>query len=101
VRWSDVVELVPLVEGTNPIGDPVMVEGKPRQVYANKLSVRQSEFYQAMQAGLKPELMFEVRSAEYQGEPKARYNGKEYTIIRTYDKGEIMELVCGGLVGDM
>lgn len=100
-RWSDEIELVPLVEGTNSVGDPVLVDGEPRRVYANRRSVRQSEFYQAMQTGLRPELMFEIRSAEYQGEPKLRYGDTEYNIIRTYDKGEIMELVCGGLVGDM
>ena len=44
--------------------------------------------------------MFVVRSIDYNQEPKLKYNGKEYTIIRTYDKdGELTELVCqGGMV---
>jgi hypothetical protein len=43
--------------------------------------------------------MFEVRTSEYKDERKLSYNGKEYTIIRSYDKnGEITELICSGLV---
>src|SRR5690606_8479789 len=99
--WRDTVGLISLVPGQNEYGDPVMVEGPPRMVYANRRSIRQSEFYQAAQAGLRPEIMFEVRSAEYQGETKLRYEGTDYLVIRTYDKGEIMELVCSGLVGAM
>ena len=98
-RWGDVIELVPLVPGTNEYGDPIMIDGPAHKVFANKTSVRQSEFYQAMQTGLRPEIMFEVRSAEYRDDPKLRYDGREYSIIRTYDKGETMELICGGLVG--
>lgn len=100
MRWSDTIELVPQVPGTSDIGDPILTDGEPREVYANKQSVRQSEFYQAAQAGLRPELMFIVRSEEYENEGKLRYCGKDYTIIRTFDKGETTELVCGGLVSD-
>lgn len=99
--WRDVVYLIAQVDGENEMGDPIMVDGDPRQVFANKRSIRQSEFYQAAMAGLRPEFMFEVRTAEYQGEPKLEYDGKEYRIIRTYDKGgETTELVCAGLVSD-
>lgn len=98
--WRDTVGLISLVPGQNEYGDPVMVEGPPRTVYANKRSIRQSEFYQAAQAGLRPEIMFEVRSAEYQGEPKLVYDGTTYRIIRTYDRGEVTELICTGLVSD-
>ena len=43
--------------------------------------------------------MFVVRFIDYEAEPKLKYNGKEYTIIRTYDKdGELTELVCQGVV---
>lgn len=99
MRWSDVIYLIARVEGENEYGDPVETDGPPRKVYANRRSVRQSEFYQAMQQNLRPELMFEIRSIEYRGETKVRYKGQDYLVIRTYDKGEIMELVCSGLVG--
>lgn len=53
-------------------------------VFANKKSVRQSEFYEGMNAGLKPELTFEVRTFEFDNHEKARFNGKTYDITRTY-----------------
>lgn len=96
--WRDTVELISITTTENEMGDPVQTE-TPRTVFANKKSIRQSEFYQAMATDLKPEIMFEVRSDEYQGETKLRYDGKGYTIIRTYTKNdEIMELVCQGTV---
>lgn len=96
--FRDVVELVDITYTTNDIGDAIQQETK-RQVFANKKSIRQSEFYQAQATGLRPELMFEIRTEEYQGEPSLEYEGKQYNILRTYDKnGEIIELVCGGLV---
>lgn len=96
--FRDVVKLISNTVTENDIGDPVEVPVK-REVFADKQSIRQSEFYQAAATGLRPELMFVVRSIDYEGEPKLKYNGKEYTIIRTYDKdGELTELVCQGVV---
>lgn len=82
----------------NELGDQIEVPGEPRQVFANKKSIRQSEFYQAQATGLRPEIMFEVRSIEYNNEPKISFENKEYTIIRAFDKGEMTEIVCSGLV---
>ncbi|MDD3173360.1 MAG: phage head closure protein [Herbinix sp.] len=99
--WKDVVEIGNMTES--------IVKGEPvqsmvyREVFANKKSVRQSEFYQASVAGLKPELVFEIRSYEYENDKKLRYpsgvNGKVYDIIRTYDRGEITELTVSSFVG--
>jgi hypothetical protein len=99
--WKDVIDLGNMQE--------TIVHGEPtqsltwREAYANKKSVRQSEFYQAASAGLKPELLFEVRSGEFSNDEKIRYpsgeSGKEYSIIRTYDKGEITELTVSSRTG--
>lgn len=70
-----------------------------REIFCNKKSVRQNEFYQAQAQGYRPEIMFEIRSSAYDGESYFEYNGKQYRIIRTFDKnGEIMELICNALV---
>jgi SPP1 family predicted phage head-tail adaptor len=98
--FRDVLELpITITKGINSIGNTL--ESKAyRQIYADKQSIRQSEFYQAAATGLKPELMLVIRSAEYNNEEIIRYNGKEYRIIRTYDKGnDFLELVCGGITG--
>ena len=96
--FKDVISLITVTTTENELGDTIEVSTE-RQVFADKQSVRQSEFYQAAATGLRPELMFVVRTIEYNGETKLKYNGKEYSIIRTYDKdGELTELVCQGVV---
>jgi len=98
--WKDVINLISTTPDKNAAGDAIDIEN-PRQVFANKRSIRQAEFYQAMATGLRPELMFEVKSIDYNQEGQLEYNGKKYTIIRTYDKnGEITELICQGLVNN-
>ena len=96
--FKDIINLVSVTTGENDMGDIIEAETK-RQVFADKKSIRQNEFYQAQATGLRPELMFIVRSIEYEQEPKLEYNSKMFTIIRAYDKdGELTELVCQGLV---
>jgi SPP1 family predicted phage head-tail adaptor len=96
--FRDVISLITVTTTENELGDTIEVSTE-RQVFADKQSVRQSEFYQAAATGLRPELMFVVRTIEYNGETRLKYNGKIYDIIRTYDKdGELTELVCQGVV---
>jgi len=98
--FRDVVKLISVTVTENDMGD-ITETTVEREVFADKRSIRQSEFYQAAAIGLRPELMFVVRSIDYNQEPKLKYNGKEYTIIRTYDKdGELTELICQGLVNN-
>lgn len=98
--FRDVIQLLSVVKSENDIGDTILSK-VPRQVFANQKSIRQSEFYQAMATGLKPELMFEIRSIDYLNEETLEYNNKQYSIIRTYSKnGEMIELICQGLVSN-
>ena len=97
--FSDKVELIAISVMENDMGDMIETE-KKTEVFANKKSIRQSEFYQSAATGLRPEIMFEVWSEEYSTQPKLRYDNKLYIIIRAYDKGEITELVCQGLVNN-
>lgn len=71
-----------------------------RTVFADKKSIRQSEFYQSQATGMKPEVMFIIRSSEYDNETKLIYNLKRYNIIRAFEtKNEMTELICAGIVG--
>lgn len=94
--FRDVITLLSRGLAQDPITGEMKEVETAREVFANKKSVRQTEFYAAAMAGLKPELMFEIRSVEYQGERRVEYQGKRHDIIRTFDKGEMMELVCSG-----
>lgn len=96
MNWKDTVELGKQVE-TIEFGE-VITTIEWMEVFANKKSVRSKEFYESRKVGMKPELMFEVRSEEFDEHQKLKYNNKEYAIIRTYDEGEFMELIVGSFV---
>ena len=58
-----------------------------RTVFVRPRSVYASEFYQAAAVGLKPSLTLVLSSfADYDGEKLVEYNGKEYTVTRTYQR---------------
>jgi SPP1 family predicted phage head-tail adaptor len=99
--WRDIIELGNMTE-TIVHGEPIQTMVY-RETFAQKMSVKRSEFYQAANAGLKPELVFEVRSAEFSNDEKVRYpsgdEGKVYSIIRAYDKGETTELTVSAWTG--
>lgn len=82
------------------MGDVVVTLEPTSMAYANKKSVRQSEFYQADANGLKPEKMFEVRTGEYNDEDYLRHSEKDYHIIRTFEKGDTTEIICEGWVNN-
>mgnify|MGYP000908391241 FL=1 len=97
--FKDIIDLVAITTAKDPDGFPVVTETK-RTIFADKKSVRQSEFYQAAAQNIKLELMFDVRSIDYQGEELLEYERQRYKIVRTYDKdGELTELVCSRLEG--
>lgn len=82
---------------TNALGNAIPVPIK-RHTFAEKKSVRQSEFYQAAVSDLKPQFTFVVWTLEYHGESELEYEGKKYKIIRTFEPDEKdTELVCEGL----
>lgn len=98
--FREVVKLLSFVISENDLGDAIKTPIE-REIYADRQSIRQSEFYQAAATGLRPELMFVVRSIDYNNESVLIYNGKEYRVIRTYDKdGELTELICQGVVNN-
>lgn len=95
--FKDVIKLISIETTPDNDGFPVTTEIK-RQVFADKKSVRQSEFYQAALQNINLELMFDVRTVDYQEEKLLDYEGKRYKIVRTYDKdGEMTELICSRL----
>jgi SPP1 family predicted phage head-tail adaptor len=97
--FSDIVYLISNTISKTDTGDTVLTPTS-RMIYANKLSVRQSEHYQAQAIGLKPELMFIVRSEDYGDEDALQYDGDDYSIDRSYKKIGLTELVCTRIVGD-
>jgi len=57
-----------------------------KQIFCNKKSVTQNEFFKASEAGLKPQLMILVFAVDYNNENKVKVDDKVYYIYRTYQK---------------
>lgn len=96
--WSNIAILIKVSQVTNDVGDNIANETK-RIVFVNRKSIRQSEYYQALSTGLKPEVMLEVRNIDYEDEKLLEFNDRRYKVIRTFDKnGEITELICGAII---
>ena len=94
------INLCKKTQTINAYGDLVTAWTK-RQVFAEEMSVGMSEVYQAMAVGYKPEVKFRLESfLDYQGEEVVEYapfmsqNTYILRVLRTYRKGDSMELVC-------
>lgn len=56
-----------------------------REVMCTVRSVSRSEYYNALNAGIEPSLVFYLAlSDDYHGERVVRYQGKKYRVVRTY-----------------
>lgn len=94
MMWREVIELIEPITAPDGVGGYTETE-IVRTVFADKKSIRSSEFYQAHAVGLKPELNLIIRQMEYNGESRVRWNGKVYDVLRTYSKNdELIELTC-------
>lgn len=96
--FKDVVKLITVSFKLDELAQQIEVKNE-RTVFANKKSVSQSEFFNAGQVGLKPQYLFEIRLSEYGGEGELVFNNKSYSIYRTYEKGENIELYCEARLG--
>ena len=72
-----------------------------RMIYANVTSVTGLEWFEGGRIGLNPELRFRVFAPDYRGEDILKYNGKYYSIYRTYiARNDVLELYCERRQGD-
>lgn len=55
-----------------------------RKIFARVTSVTSAEWFEGGRNGLNPEFRMLVFAPEYNGEEILKYNGKYYTIYRTY-----------------
>ena len=55
-----------------------------RMVYCDVRSVTASEFFEGGRNGLNPEYEFTMFEPDYNGERIVEYNGKTYSVYRTY-----------------
>ena len=55
-------------------------------VYVNVTSVTSQEWFEGGRNGLNPQYSFKRFQFDYTGEKIIEYNGKQYTIYRTYNR---------------
>lgn len=91
--WDEEIQLIRIVKGLDESGYEMEVKEYGEKILTNKLSVHSSEFWYAKQNVIKLEHVFEVHKIEYNGELGLRYNGTDYYIERTYEKGDYIELI--------
>ena len=85
--FKDVIELVGFTVELDELLQEVKTPVK-KQVFANKRSVSQTEFFNGGQGGLRPQYQFEIRLSEYSDESELIFDGKMYSVYRVYEKGE-------------
>lgn len=89
---NDVITLIQQIRSVDDYGDPVITE-TTRDVFAKLGSIGQKEFYQAHAVGLQPEIKFVLADyLDYDGEELVQHNGQRYRVLRTYRKGQELEI---------
>lgn len=80
---STPIYLVRVTREQNAIGEWVCTE-TIHKVYANVSSITSTEYFNASQMGLNPEIRFTMFAPDYDGELIVEYNGNRYSIYRIY-----------------
>ena len=79
-----VLTLIKPVMVTDAYGIPQESTPQRRTVMARVESVTRSEFFDAGRNGLNPEYKFTMFLYDYEDEKIVEYNGKQYSVYRTY-----------------
>lgn len=91
--WNNEITLITQREiGKDSLKQPIIEKAKT-VLLCRKRALSRSEFYQANQAGLRPSLVVDVRSFEYNNEELAEFEGRQYKVLKTYPVDlEVLEL---------
>ena len=89
---DDVITLITKTMTTDEVGFPIAEETE-YETFCRVDSISRAEFFNAGKAGMTPEYVFIINAVEYNGQTEVEYEGKRYTIYRTYRTDEdMMEL---------
>jgi len=96
--FSEVIELISFNTYINENGFEISSETK-EEIFADKKSVRSTEFYEAQKLGYKLSVMFVIRPYEYNGQEYIYYENNKYKVERTYEKNtEQLEIICSKVI---
>ncbi|MEX3713650.1 phage head closure protein [Cytobacillus horneckiae] len=98
--FKDVIFLIKIDKEKTKSGGYKPTISSQRQIFAEKKSTKQSEFYQALQNDLEVTTIFKIHLLDYDEERVVKgLNEKYYTVIRTYELGDYIELSCQRRLG--
>lgn len=78
------IDLVAITTEKDEINQLVEKTRTTSTVFADISSVSQTEFFSGGRMGLQPALKAVIYDFEYNGEPIVRWNGKLYSVYRTF-----------------
>ncbi|MGU8065545.1 phage head closure protein [Streptococcus suis] len=82
--WNHEITLISKrIIGTDKLKQNITEEVKS-VLLCRKKSITRSEFYQANQAGIRPSLVVDIHSFEYDNQELAEFEGERYRILKTY-----------------
>lgn len=91
---SDVINLLEVIKTQDDYGRWIEAVQK-NEVYAQVMSITQTEFFEAGRNGLNPSYKFVIFFGDYNGEPMVEYKNEAYSIYRTYHtRTDKLELYC-------
>lgn len=100
ISLDDVADLLQITTTKDKLGQAIKSE-KPYMVFCSKMSITRAEFNIAGQLGHKPELMLIVDADSYDNEKFLKYQGKKYSIYKSFQRpDQFTELYCEVKSGD-
>lgn len=82
--WNhEIILIARKVTGKDKLKQDITEEVKTT-LLCRKKSITRSEFYQARQAGMRPSLILNIHSFEYENQEFAEFEGRRYRIEKTY-----------------
>lgn len=95
---NELIMLLSTVYTEDEVGNDIETKTE-KQVFCQISSCSQNEFFQAAQSGMRAEYKVKVWKCDYENEPTAKINDVEYSIYRTFETGDFIELYLNKKVG--
>ena len=102
MEYSEIIYLEAETKQEDGIGNISSSISSQKKCYAKVQSVRTSEFYNAIEAGMNPAIEFVIKKLNYANEKLIEWNNEIYSVIRVVEpknKYDIV-LVCSKKIGN-
>jgi SPP1 family predicted phage head-tail adaptor len=100
ISLDNVCNLLSVTTTQDDLGQFIKTE-KSYMVFCAKMSITRAEFNSAGNLGYKPQLMLIVDSDSYENEKLVEFEGKKYSIYKTFQRNDnFTEVYCEVKSGD-